>query len=120
MHTYHDNQNCNNKNVVFDDSHVDNVFSCVDENEDFLLDDDDHDDVDKISQFYEFIEVPSFVALISFNANEPVYILQVLSKGKADKRLKDQFGHVILPNEYCIKGVYLQKPRSKHPKKKEV
>ena len=105
---------------VSDDGHVDNVFSCVDENEDFLLDDDDHEDVDTISQFYEFIEVPSFVALISFNTNEPVYILKVLSKGIADKRLKDQFGHVILPNEYYIKGMYTyKKTRSKHPKTKK-
>ena len=43
-----------------------------------------------------------------------MYLVKVLAKGKADEKLQDRFGHVVLPGEY-----YLKKNRSKHPRKKK-
>ena len=65
------------------------------------------------------LNVPAFIALVSFNTDEPFYILKVLTKGKTEKKLGDQFGHTILPGEYYLNGVYLQKARSRDQKKKK-
>ena len=43
----------------------------------------------------------------------------MLPKGKADETLRDRYGNVILQGEYYLKGVYLQKARSKDSKKKK-
>ena len=39
--------------------------------------------------------------------------MKVLTKGKAEEKTNDRFGHIIFPGEYYIKGLYLQKTRSK-------
>ena len=98
---------------LVEDEHDDSV-------DDECILDEDFDNEDKISQIDEFIEVSAFVALLSFNTVEPFFVLKVLSKGKADETLRDRYGNVILQGEYYLKGVYLQKARSKDSKKEEV
>ena len=83
---------------LVEDEHDDSV-------DDECILDEDFDNEDKISQIYEFIEVPAFVALLSFNTVEPFFVLKVLSKGKADETLRDRYGNVILQGEYYLKGV---------------
>ena len=43
-----------------------------------------------------FVDVPSFVAVLSNNLNEPVYFIKVEEKGIAECELRDRFGHVVL------------------------
>jgi hypothetical protein len=59
---------------------------------------DEFDELEKESQMFEFIEVPSYIALVSFNTNEPIYIVKVDEKGKATDKMEDRDGHVIPPD----------------------
>ena len=62
----------------------------------------------------EFVDVPSFAAVLSNNLNEPVYFIKVEEKGIADCELRDRFGHDVLVGEQYFKGNYLQKIRSRN------
>ena len=58
--------------------------------------------------------MPSFVAVLSNNLNEPGYFIKVEEKGIAECELRDRFGHVVLVGEPYVKGDYLQKIRSRN------
>ena len=58
--------------------------------------------------------MPSFVAVLSNNLNQPVYFIKVEEKGIAKCELRDQFGHVVLVAEPYFKGNCLQKIRSRN------
>ena len=49
----------------------------IEEKNDYELD----EDTDQASRIYEFTAIPSFVAVITFSLNEPVYIIKVSDKG---------------------------------------
>ena len=42
----------------------------------------------------QFVTTPLFVALVSEDSNEPVYILKVQEKGISEKEETDGYGHV--------------------------
>ena len=68
---------------------------------------------------FEFVSIPSFVAVVSYNSCEPVCIIKVTEKDLAKEELKDRFGHVIYPGELYLKGYYPKLTRSKNiPRKK--
>ena len=55
----------------------------------------DVDEEDESHKVLEFVAVPSSVALVSEDSNEPVYILKVKEKGRAEKDEQDDFEHCI-------------------------
>ena len=73
----------------------------------------DVDEEDESHKVFEFVAVPSFVALISEDSNEPVYILKVEEKGRAEKDEQDDFEHCIPAGDLYIRGKYLKKQRSR-------
>ena len=56
---------------------------------------------------FQFVSIPSFVAVVLYNLSEPVYIIKVTEKDLAKEELKDRLGHVIYPEELYLKGNYL-------------
>ena len=68
---------------------------------------------------FEFVSIPSFVAVVSYNSCEPVYIIKVTEKDLAKEGLKNSFGHVIYPGELYLKGNYLKLTRSKNIARKK-
>ena len=83
--------------------------------EECMVDEDD----DRQSRIYEFVSTPSYVSLLSYNSNDPVYFVLVEKKGQATEKLQDRYGHVILPSELYVEGWYLHKSHSHHPNKKK-
>ena len=65
----------------------------------------DSDETVNKSHILEFVDVPSFVAVLSNNLNEPVYFIKVEEKGIAECELRDRFGHVVLVDEPYFKGI---------------
>lgn len=56
---------------------------------------------------------PSFIALVSGDSTEPIYLLKLEEKKMAEKEEHDDFGHIISPGEFFIRGRYLKKERSR-------
>ena len=73
----------------------------------------DEENTESGSQMFEFVDVSSFVAVVSCITSEPVYIIQIEEKGVAHTALEDRYGHVILPGELYLKGHNLELSRSK-------
>ena len=80
----------------------------------------DDSNEDRGQHVFEFVSIPSFVAIASYNSCEPVYIIKVTEKDSANKQLKDRFGHVIYPGELYLKGNYLKLTRSKNIARKMI
>ena len=71
---------------------------------------------------FDFITLTSYIALITGNMLQPVYMLQLLKifeKGKAITKMHDKSGHMILPDELYLKGNYLIKARCKNINKRK-
>ena len=62
-----------------------------------LLEEDFEDDNNE--NVFDFITLPSYIALITRNMLQPVYILKIFEKGKASTKMHDKYGHVILPDK---------------------
>ena len=63
--------------------------------------------------------MPSFVALISCSATEPVYFVKIEKKKMSEKKLRDCHQHTVLDSETFITGKYLQKITSNKTNKKQ-
>ena len=48
------------------------------------------------------VSVPSYVTLVSDDVNEPVYIMKVEEKGRTEKEVHDEDGHVISAGDLFI------------------
>ena len=55
----------------------------------------DADDIDQNGKVFDFVTIPSFVALVSILVSMSVYILKVKEKGIAGKEEMDGYGHTI-------------------------
>ena len=95
---------CENTKNLNDNSILEKISSVNNDSEWLILE----------SYILEFVDVPSFVAVLSNNLNEPVYFIKVEEKGIAECELRDRFGHVVLVGEPYFKGNYLQKIRSRN------
>ena len=95
---------CKNTKNLNDNSILEEISSVNNDSEWFILE----------SYILEFVDVPSFVAVLSNNLNEPVYFIKVEEKGIAECELRDRFGHVVLVGDPYFKGNYLQKIRSRN------
>ena len=87
-----------NDNIIFEE------ISSVNNDSEWFCDSDET--VNK-SYIFEFVDVPSFVSVLTNNLNKPVYFIKVKEKGIAECGLRDQFGHVILVAEPHLIGNYL-------------
>ena len=74
---------------------------------------------DRGQYVFEFVSIPSFVAAVSYNSCEPVYIIKVAEKDLAKDELKNHFGLVIYPGELYLKGNYLKLTRLKNIARKK-
>ena len=73
----------------------------------------DDENGEEASQVFEFIEIPSFVALISDGSSEPVYFVKVEAKANFEEIMTDTYGHTLNLREKYFLGKYLQKVRSR-------
>ena len=71
-------------------------------------------DSNQEEQIFNFIEIPSFVTLFTGVSSEHLYFVKVVSKGIADERLSDSWGHLILPKSRYFTGHYLKLARSRN------
>ena len=69
---------------------------------------------------YEFTEIPSFVAVITFSLNESVYIIKVTGKGRATQMMSDIYDHRISKDELYLRGNYLKVVRLKNMLLKKI
>ena len=90
----------NTKNL--NDNNILEEISSVNNDSDWFCDSDET--VNK-SYILEFVDVPSFVAVLSNNLNKPVHFIKVEEKGISDCELRDRFGHVVLVGEPISKGI---------------
>ena len=72
------------------------------------------EDKDQANHIYEFTAIPSFVAVIAFSINEPVYIIKFTEKCRATPMMYYTYGDRILKGELYLRGNYLKVVRSKN------
>ena len=101
---------CENTKNLNDNSILEEISSVNNDSEWFC----DSDETVNKSYILEFVDVPSFVDVLSNNLKEPVYFIKVEEKGITERELRDRFGHVVLVGEPYFKGNYLQKIRSRN------
>ena len=90
--------------------------------EEDIIDDDCYLDENKGGerghQIFQFLELSSFVAVISCNSYEPVYIIKIIDKGEASDEIKDRYGYSMAPGEPFLRGSYLKSERSRNISRK--
>ena len=69
--------------------------------------------IDRNQQVFGFVEVPSYVSLITGNIVEPLYSVKITEKGIAEKDMYDPYNHFIGKGEWYFKGQYLKQTRSR-------
>ena len=65
-------------------------------------------------KIFEFVTIPSFVAVITCNTAEAIYFVKIVDKNVVKENLRDRFEREIFPRECYLKGFYLQKNRLKN------
>ena len=60
------------------------------------------EDIDQVVRLFEFTDIPSYVPVVTFSLNEPVYIIEVKEKVRATEPLSDIYGHNIATGELYI------------------
>ena len=61
----------------------------------------------------------SYAVLVTGNTTEPLYIVKIIEKGKANENIYARYDHIIFPGEYYLKGQYLVKAHSKSINKRQ-
>ena len=72
----------------------------------------------KVMKMDEFIEIPSYVALISDDPSEPVYFAKVETKANFEEIMTDTYGRTLNLGEILFWGKHLRKVRSRKSNKK--
>ena len=88
---------------------IENKNNDTNDSEDYLL----HEENDPI-KIFEFLTIPSFVTVTSYNTSQPHCFAKIGEKNVAKENLRDRFGRETFPRECYLKGFYLQKNRLKH------
>ena len=73
----------------------------------------DDDSGEETLEVFEFIEIPSYVALISDDSSEPVSFVKVETKGICEETMADTYGHTLNSGENYFQGKLLQRVRSR-------
>ena len=71
------------------------------------------ENIDRNQQVFDFVEVPSYVSLITGNIVEPLYFVKITEKGIAEIDMYDPYNHFIGKGEWYFKGQYLKQTRSR-------
>ena len=71
------------------------------------------EDINQTVRIFEFTDISSYVAVITFILNEPVYIIEIKEKDRTAELLSDIYGHNIAIGELNLPGNYLKMVRSK-------
>ena len=58
--------------------------------------------------------MPSFVAVISYNSCESLYIIKIIEKGETSAEIKNCYGHSITSRELFLNGSYLKPERPRN------
>ena len=69
--------------------------------------------IDRNQQVFDFVEVPSYVSLITGNIVEPLYFVKITEKGIAEKDMYDPYDHFIGKGEWYFKAEYLKQTSSR-------
>lgn len=93
-----------------DESQMDEVEESVENDDDCYLD----EEQDRGQHIFEFVSIPCFIAVISFNSCEPIYFIKVIEKGVATDVMRDRYGHSINSGECFLRGNYLKSDRSRN------
>ena len=105
-----------NKSLVIANSRVLNLRVILEQfTNDCLMDDEN----EKGLKIFDFPDVPSFVAVVTFSLAEPIYIIKVIEKQKATEKMSDNYGHNLMKGELYFRGNYLQLVRSKKMSNKQ-
>ena len=72
------------------------------------------EDIDQAVRIFEFTDILSYVAVITFSLMEPVYIIEVKEKGRATEPLSYIYGHNIAMWQLYLQGNYFKMLRSKN------
>ena len=67
----------------------------------------DAHDEERGQHVYEFVIISSFVAVVSYNSWEPVYIIRINEKVTVNEEMKDRYGHSLALGQLYLKGNYL-------------
>ena len=65
-------------------------------------------------QIFDFVDIPSFVTLLTGAIVEPLYFLKIIHKGITDETLFDNWGHIVSPGSMYFTGHYLKIVRSRN------
>ena len=80
---------------------------------------DDDNYIDRSQQMFDFVEVPSYISLITGNTIKPLYFVKVTEKGIAEENLTDPYDHFLCEGECYFKGQYLKLTRSRNLNNKQ-
>ena len=58
----------------------------------------------EVSQVFEFIEIPSYAALISDDLSEPVQFVKIETKEICEEIMTDTYGHALNSREKYFRG----------------
>ena len=75
--------------------------------EDYYFAEEENGSQDK--QIFDFVDIPSFVTLLTGANAEPLYFLKVIGKGIADGTLSDKWGHIMSHGTRYFTCHYLKK-----------
>ena len=64
--------------------------------------------IDREEQIFDFVEIPSFVTVLTGVSTEPLYFLKIVENGISNDTLSDNWRHVILPVLRYFTGYYLK------------
>ena len=80
--------------------------------EDYYFAEEDNGSQDE--QIFDFVDIPSFVILLTGANAEPLCFLKVIDKGIADGTLSDKWGYIISPGTRYFTCHYLKTVRSRN------
>ena len=82
--------------------------------EDYYFAEEDNGSQDE--QIFDFVDIPSFVTLLTGANAEPLYFLKVIDKGIVDGTLSDKRDHIISPGTRYFTCHYLKTSIKKYTK----
>ena len=87
------------------------------DNEEYL--DDEELEGDRDEQIFDFVEILSFVTLLTGVNTEPLYFLKITEKEISDRTIMDTCSHAVRPGLRYFKRNYLKPVRSRNKSSKK-
>ena len=61
-------------------------------------------EVSSIFHIFDFVTIPSCMAVISPNSSEPIYLIKVNDNRRSNQKLKERHNHVVFSGENYFRG----------------